>query len=104
MVYSQDQMTHDVYEGYGAKEVIINELFNSDLLDKLGPITKGATLGTLIAKSLLKDSSVLQVSHLINKKALDKDEYQRLSYKMQEISNELIEGMSHFDENLKLKL
>ena len=46
----------------------------------------------------------LETEHLINKKSLNSQEYEKLSKKINEIQNELIEGMSHFDENLKLRL
>ena len=96
-------MIHETYEGQGSKEVIINDLINKNL-NTQGPSSKGELLGKLICQGLLNKNDNLQTEHLINKKSLNKDEYQRLSQKMNEISNELIEGMSHFDENLKLKL
>lgn len=83
--------------------MVINDLIN-DQLDKKGATTPGEIMGKMIGGGILGKEAHLQTEDLINKKSLNPFEYHRLSKKMNEIQNELIEGMTHFDDNLKLRL
>ena len=96
-------MNHETHEGYGKKEVVINDLIN-DNLKKKGAASKGQILGKMFSQGLLHQKVNLETEYLVNKKSLNQEEHERLSKKINDIQNELIEGMSHFDDNLKLRL
>ena len=103
-MHSQSQMIQQTFEGNGAKEFVINELISDDHDKFHGASSKGETLCKILAQGLIHDHTNLETKDLINKKSLTPVEYQRLSKKINDIQNELIEGMSHFVDSLKLRL